>query len=87
MISQFWLKASKCEHRNIYPEYGVLICSVCDGHEYHCKDCNVYFSDCRCGNNAGMSGWSSKRYKNWHNGRLLMRRQKIIGKLFHRSEK
>lgn len=57
----FWTKVEKCAHKNLSPNYFKHIsCATpyCSGHETHCLDCGVYISECKCGFNSGMSGWS-----------------------------
>lgn len=64
-MNSFWDKAEKCKHKNVYPDYAVTCCETlfCGGAEYHCKDCGVYFTTCRCGCNVGMSGWPRSRWR------------------------
>jgi len=67
MNNKFWDKVLKCEHKNTSKNYcEVVYCGTpyCSGSEYHCLDCGVYFSECRCGAGNGMSGWSAKRWNN-----------------------
>lgn len=67
-MSKFWNKVSKCEHKNISPNYYPLIrCGTpyCNAEEIHCLDCGVYISDCQCGSNIGLSGWSHRRWINF----------------------
>lgn len=59
----FWDKAEKCKHENAYPDYLESINCTCGGYEFHCKDCGAYVSECRCGEQSGMSGWPHKRHK------------------------
>ena len=62
-----WEKAEKCEHKNVYPNYHVLLpCTCGKATEYHCKDCGVFFSYCGCHEQDGMSGWSAKQWKNFY---------------------
>lgn len=64
-----WDKAAKCEHKNLYENYAEMACNICGGYEYHCRDCGIYFTDCRCGDNRGMSGWPLKRWKTYYKKR------------------
>jgi hypothetical protein len=64
-MSKFWDKVEKCKHENISPDYlGGVSCDTpyCRGKETHCLDCGVFISDCGCGSNDGMSGWSWLRW-------------------------
>lgn len=69
-VSKFWDKVLKCEHKNLYPDYYEgWSCSGaghvgCMASEYHCKDCGVYFSECGCHTDEGMSGWPWRRWRN-----------------------
>lgn len=61
-------EASKCIHENVYPDYMVTLGCICGGTEYHCKNCGIYFSVCRCGEMEGISGWPWKRHQaHWNN--------------------
>ena len=66
---KFWEKAQSCKHENFYPDYHVSFsCGgtpYCSGYEIHCKDCGIYISQCGCGWNNGLSGWSYKRHRHW----------------------
>ena len=65
---KFWDKVIKCKHKNLSPNYCVPIyCTTpyCDGDEWHCLNCGVYISECRCLSNSGMSGWSYKRWRSY----------------------
>jgi len=68
-MTKFWKKVNKCEHKNLSPDYCVMIsCSTpyCHGGaEVHCLDCGAYITECPCGANDGMSGWSEERHKNY----------------------
>ena len=65
---KFWAKVDKCKHE-FYPDYSEHIgcahwelgCS--GGSEEHCRLCGVYITEDPCGDQSGMSGWSSKRWK------------------------
>ena len=60
----FWEKVKECKHENLSLNYYEFIyCETphCKGSESHCLDCGVYISECGCGCNNGMSGWSQKR--------------------------
>ena len=66
---QFWDKVDKCNHKfnpNYYEHiscaHTYLGCS--GGSEEHCLLCGVYVIEDRCGDQSGMSGWSSKRWTN-----------------------
>jgi len=54
---------TECRHANTYPDYAVPLGCMCGAMEYHCRDCGRYFTDCRCGEEAGESGWSYARAK------------------------
>ena len=59
-------RISRCEHKNLYPNYSVSIpCGTpyCSGEETHCRDCGGYISDCGCHYNTGISGWPQKRHR------------------------
>ena len=59
----FWETVGECNHE--YSEYFKFVsCDTpyCGGQEERCNKCHVYMSDCGCHYNAGMSGWSSKRW-------------------------
>ena len=61
-----WEKVSKCKHKNLYNYGHWSLCSTlyCGSEfEYHCRDCNVFFNECDCGVENGMSGWSYRRWK------------------------
>lgn len=61
---KFWDKVHKCKHKRISENYLQLLgCSTpgCGGYESHCLACGVFISDCPCGCESGMSGWSYKR--------------------------
>ena len=65
MSNKFWDKVLKCKHENLSPSYCEHIsCGTpyCGGSEYHCLDCGIYISECGCGYNNGMSGWSNRRW-------------------------
>lgn len=64
-----WIKAMTCKHENI-TDYCVRACGICGGSEYHCKDCGVFFTDCKCGSNSGMSGWPAKKWKAHNEGKI-----------------
>jgi len=64
--NKFWDKVLKCKHENLDPNYYEYIgCPTpyCSGSETHCLDCGVFISECGCGYNNGMSGWSHKRWQ------------------------
>ena len=63
---EFWDKVSKCEHKNLDPNYYEYVpCGTpyCSGWEEHCLDCGVYITKCGCGFNNGMSGWPDSRWR------------------------
>ena len=63
-MSDFWNKVSKCEHKNLSPNYHEFVsCSTphCSGIEEHCLDCGVYITKCDCGFCNGFYGWPYKR--------------------------
>lgn len=63
---KFWNKVGRCKHKNLSPDYcGNVYCTTpyCNGNETHCLDCGVFISECGCGCNNGLSGWSYKRHK------------------------
>jgi hypothetical protein len=68
-----WDKVEKCQHE-FNPDYCVSV--HCDnqelgcagGMESHCKKCGVYITEDPCGQEAGMSGWSHKRWKKFNGG-------------------
>jgi hypothetical protein len=72
MSNKFWDKVYVCKHENKSPFYlgggscGTPYCSI---YEYHCLDCGVYISECGCGSNNGLDGWSSRRRMNWERKR------------------
>ncbi len=55
-----WVKINKCKHKNTYSNYSASLSCECKATEYRCKDCGIYFNDCRCGEVVGVSGWSQK---------------------------
>ena len=60
----FWNRVDRCSHAHISPDYLVSVrCSTpyCDGQEIHCLDCGVFISECGCGAEDGMDGWSNAR--------------------------
>ena len=60
-----WDKISRCDHKNLYPDYCATIhCSTpyCTGYEIHCKDCGAFISTCGCGAWDGVSGWPIARH-------------------------
>jgi len=60
-----WEKVELCKHANTTDYVAMLSCE-CGSFEYHCRDCGVYFNDCRCGEQVGMSGWPITRWrKHW----------------------
>lgn len=64
-MTKFWEKAHKCSHENLSPDYlGCTTCSTpyCSIVETHCLDCGVFISECGCGANNGMSGWSGRMW-------------------------
>lgn len=68
MHETFWDRVANCPHKHLSNHYGPSIhCDTydCSGMEFHCLDCGVYISECQCGSNNGMSGWSQKRWKNY----------------------
>ncbi len=58
----FWNKVRQCKHENLYSDYAEPLPCLCGGYEYHRKDCEVYFTDCSCGEQYGFSGWPGKRW-------------------------
>ena len=64
--SKFWEKVSNCKHEETANYLVSVYCDTpyCHGYEYHCKHCGVYVTECGCGYNDGMSGWSHKRHLN-----------------------
>jgi len=79
MSDSFWDKVEKCDHSNISPNYYVgFSCDTpyCSGYECHCLDCGVYISECYCGYNRGMSGWSHRRYRNFEKKQERRRKEK-----------
>lgn len=77
--TKFWNKVSQCKHKETDNYLVSVYCDTpyCHGHEYHCKLCGVYVSECGCGSNSGLSGWSHKRWIN-HEKRI---RRKISQKI------
>lgn len=55
-----WKRVEKCLHKNT-SEYSASLGCSCRAYEYHCLDCGIYFNDCRCGEESGMS-FRSYRY-------------------------
>jgi hypothetical protein len=77
-MSKFWDKIDKCKHKNLNPDYiEGIYCHTpyCGGDEVHCDDCGVFISQCGCGSNNGMSGWSENRWQ-------AQRRKKYDSKLY-----
>ena len=64
-MSKFWDKVENCAHDS-YPHYGVVLGCECGAYEYHCCKCGVYYTDCRCGEQYGLSGWSYKRWRSYY---------------------
>jgi hypothetical protein len=64
----FWDKISKCDHEptNNYLESISCQTDYCNGSEWRCKHCGVYISECGCGYNNRMSGWSKKRWNTYY---------------------
>jgi len=53
-----------CNHENKsgnYFEEWHCETPYCQVFEWHCLDCGVYVTECGCGYNNGMSGWSRHR--------------------------
>jgi hypothetical protein len=72
MKNNFYTKVDNCEHE-FSKNYSIFIhCSTpyCVGYEYHCIKCGVYISECSCGVNNGMSGWSDKRWKQFNQKKI-----------------
>lgn len=67
-METFWKKVHKCKHEptSNYLKYIYCDTPYCSCHEWHCRKCGVYISECGCGCNNGMSGWSEKRWKNYN---------------------
>lgn len=64
MTNKFWKKVIKCEHEwdgNYYETYDCAT-EYCTATEFRCKKCGVYSTECGCGFENGLSGWSYKRY-------------------------
>ena len=64
-MNEFWNRVAKCEHKHLSPNYLEFIpCGTphCLASESHCLDCGAYITECGCGFNNGVSGWSHKRY-------------------------
>ncbi len=61
----FWDLVKKCDHKNRTDYYEDVGCSTpyCSGNESHCRDCGIYITECGCGSESGMSGWSHRRNK------------------------
>lgn len=62
---KFWDRVEACEHKNFNPNYFEHVdCGTpyCSGDESHCLDCKVFITECKCGAQSGMSGWSNKKY-------------------------
>jgi len=60
----FWARVEICKHKHTTGYYSTGMCDTpyCGGWiECHCRDCGVYFTECRCGCSDGLSGWSYKR--------------------------
>ncbi|MCK9371422.1 hypothetical protein M0R04_16020 [Candidatus Dojkabacteria bacterium] len=69
MENNFWVKVEQCNHENLSPFYlsgGRCDTPYCTVYEYHCLDCGVYISECGCGTNCGLDGWSWHRRQNWN---------------------
>lgn len=64
--SDFWKRAVKCKHENLFGYAVGIACwgaVGCSATEYHCRDCGVYFMECACRSSEGMSGWPWQRSK------------------------
>jgi len=61
---KFWDKVQQCKHETLGTNTYIGTCSTpyCGSiHEDHCLDCGVFISQCACGSNNRMGGWSTKR--------------------------
>jgi hypothetical protein len=79
--SKFWKKVLKCEHEHLSEDYcEIFRCGTpyCSGDEVHCLDCGVYISECGCGFENGMSGWSRNRHRTEERKRSERRRIKSV---------
>jgi hypothetical protein len=67
-MEKFWDKVNKCKHEETDKYLEFINCETpyCSGSEWHCKHCGVYISECGCGYNDGMSGWSHKRWNTYY---------------------
>jgi hypothetical protein len=65
-IPPFWEKVAQCQHE-WSPNYsGLHGCTCGRARESHCLRCGVYETEDPCGELAGSSGWSQRR---WSAGR------------------
>jgi len=66
MARAFWKRVDACTHEvtDSSPNYSALVyCDVCsNANEWHCLKCGAYVTECRCGDQSGISGWSHKRW-------------------------
>lgn len=61
-----WRKVARCKHKNLTDHYAWGGCGTpfCGGWtESHCRACGAFITNCPCGSNNGMGGWSYKRIK------------------------
>jgi hypothetical protein len=63
--TDFWRKVERCKHE-WSPQYSgtTRYCACGQNVESHCLRCGVYNTEDSCGEQAGMSGWPNKRWKN-----------------------
>jgi len=62
-MNKFWDKVLKCKHEPTNNYLADFTCETpyCEATEYHCKKCGAYITECGCGFNNGISGWSHSR--------------------------
>lgn len=69
-MTDFWQRVESCKHENEtgYCRYFSCGTPLCEGIEFHCRDCGVYISECECMSGDGMSGWPRSRVIKHHKG-------------------
>ena len=76
-----WRKVDRCKHKHLTDYEASGTCenqpNACGGWaEVHCRDCEVFISDCYCKYNAGMSFASSGFYRTIEKKRRLVKVQR-----------
>lgn len=67
-IQSFWHKVRRCKHKRLSDYNAHTHCANqslgCEGGmESHCLTCGAFITECPCGYENGISGWSNRRWK------------------------